>query len=355
MTQSAAAHLPPLTTFAIGSAPFTDPDEALNLMARSLDVPTSPQLVRLSPWEDMLLGAVHGLPGLTVDAAARRIVASTEGRELALAEFYERFLAGERDFLALGPESSAGFSAFLRRAAADPSFGPVALKSQVVGPLTFGQAVKDEAGRSLVDDPALLEAVALALGGKAAWEAERLRALGRAPVIFFDEPGLSGFGSAFSTLSRETVVSALGAAVTEARRGGPVLVGCHVCGNTDWGLLTEVGLDVMNFDAYEHLETVCLYPREIKAFLEGGGVLAWGLVPTTSFSDRLDARVLSDLARRGWAALAAKGLDLELVQARTWLTSACGLGGLSPEQAGGILTVLPKVAQELRSDLKNSA
>jgi hypothetical protein len=316
-------------------------------MAEFLDVPASPQMVRLSPWEDMILGATRGLPGLRVDVAARSVTAPSKGREEAMTEFYERQLAGDSDFLALGPESSLGFTPFLERAALDPNFGRDYLKVQVVGPLTFGQSVKVDGDRALVDEPDVLEAIAVALGGKAAWAAGRVRALGRRPIVFFDEPGLSGYGSAFSTLGRDAVLSALSAAAAEARRLGPVLVGCHVCGNTDWGLLTEAGLDVINFDAYDHLRAVCLYPRELGAFLEKGGALAWGVVPTTEFSAEIEAQDLAEMTRRGWAELAGKGLDLELLKARTLLTSACGLGTLSPEKARGVLGLLPKVAEAL--------
>jgi hypothetical protein len=200
----------------------------------------------------------------------------------------------------------------------------------------------------LADDPGLLELCALAMGGKAAWSAGKIRETGRTPIVFLDEPGLTGYGSAFSTLTPETVVTTLTSAVEAARASGPVLVGCHVCGNTDWGLLTKVGLDIINFDAFEFLETVCLYPKELKGFLEGGGLLAWGVVPTRDFDGQVSAEALAAIVRQGWANLAAKGLDLELLKSGTLLTSACGLGRLSLEQARGITRILPEVASRLK-------
>ncbi|MDR1309573.1 MAG: hypothetical protein LBL95_06720 [Deltaproteobacteria bacterium] len=338
-----AARPAPLSTLAIGSVPYVDAGQALDLMAETLDIPASPQMVRVSPWEDMILGALSGMPAARVDAD-RNVSIALEGREEALAGFYEGYFSGDLEFLALGEKAGQGFEAFMARAAEDPGFGPVFLKSQVVGPLTFGQSVKVEGGQALLDDPSLLEAASLAIGGKAAWLAKRIREAGRRPIVFIDEPGLTGYGSAFSTLGPDTVLRSLGSAVEAARAGGEVLVGCHVCGNTDWGLLSQAGLDIINFDAYEYMGTVCLYPKELAAFLEGGGLLAFGVVPTREFSGDVTAQALADLVRAGWAGLSAKGLDRDLLAERTLLTSACGLGSLRPEAATAILGMLPRVA-----------
>ncbi|NIN66688.1 MAG: hypothetical protein GTO63_18770, partial [Anaerolineae bacterium] len=54
------------------------------------------------------------------------------------------------------------------------------------------------------------------------------------------------------------------------------LAGVHCEANTDWSLLMETDLDLLNFDAYEHMQALALYPAELRAFLERGGVLAWG-------------------------------------------------------------------------------
>ncbi|MDR0354692.1 MAG: hypothetical protein LBJ64_03005 [Deltaproteobacteria bacterium] len=338
----------PLSTLAIGSVPFDRTDEALDLMAENLDIPASPQMVALSPWEDMIFGALSGLPSLAIDEKNRSVVALQEGREEGMAEFYEKYYSGDLDFLALDERSSIGFSAFLARAEKSASFGSSFLKTQVVGPITLAQSVKAEGGAgSVLNDPSLLELFSLAMGGKAAWLAARLRALGREPIVFIDEPGLTGYGSAFSTLSAEIVLKSMEGAIEAARAGGRVLLGCHVCGNTDWGLLAKTGLDILNFDAYEYMETICLYPREMKEFLDKGGFLAFGVAPTREFAPSMSAADLADVVLRGWRSLAAKGLDPVLLRGRTLLTSACGLGSLSREQARGVMGILPEIKARL--------
>jgi hypothetical protein len=332
---------------AIGSFPFDDPSRALDLMGANLDIPAAPQMVRLDPYEDMLLGATSGIPFLAVDPDTRAISVPAAGREEALASFYEKFYAGDLSFLARGPRSSLGFDAFGERARRDAKFGPFFLKTQVVGPLTFGQSVRVEGAFFLVDDPTLQEAAAAALGGKIAHEASLIRDWGRSPVAFLDEPGLSGYGSAFSTLSAERVLGTLRAATAAARSLGPLLVGVHVCGNTDWGLLAQADVDVVNCDAWGYMESVSLYPKELRAFLERGGYLAWGVIPSQGFEESLTPAILAGRLKAGFELLGRRGLEPELLAQRALVASSCGLGSLSAPVAQKILELSPRVQEEL--------
>ena len=338
----------PFSTTAIGSVPYADAEEAVRAMA-DLDIPAYPQMVKISPWDDMFLGATAGLPALIVDREAQTVRAKRSNRENDLADFYAKFMSGERDFLALAPEARLGFDPFMAFAAGDRSYGPDFLKAQVIGPLTFGQMVMLEDERNaLVDDPELLEAMALALGGKAAWEARHIRDLGRTPVIFIDEPGLASFGSAFSTLTADTVIKTMGAACEVVRADGPVFIGCHICGNTDWSMMMETGLDIVNFDAYEIMEQFSLYPRQLRAFLEKGGYVAWGIVPSLGYSMDLTAGFLAGKLDEGWRALDKKGVPRELLASRSIITTACGLGMLPPDLALAATRMKTAVADKMR-------
>ncbi len=337
----------PFSTTAIGSVPYLDPALAVESMA-GLDIPAYPQMVKVSPWEDMFLGALDGLPALKVDREKQTVRAKRQDRENDLADFYAEFMAGGRDFLALSPEAGGGWEAFLKRAAEDPAYGPDFLKVQVVGPLTFSQMVlMEDEKSSMVDDPELLEAMALALGGKAAWEAGRVRALGRTPVVFIDEPGLVSFGSAFSTLTADTVIRTLGSACEVVRADGPALIGCHICGNTDWAMMMETGLDILNFDAFEIMEQFSLFPGRLKAFLEKGGLVAWGIVPSQGFSGDLTPEFLAAKLDEGWKALDKKGVPRELLASRSLIATACGLGMLPPDLAMAATKMLTAVSREM--------
>jgi len=190
--------------------PFASAAEAAVLILKYLpEVPFWPQMVRLGFQEDMVAQGVRGLPGLRRDDAARLVVVDpAQPRELALAEFYEAVWLDELSPFALEPQEAQGFYALCRQVA-DAVHSPTALKGQVVGPVTFAGIVKDASGKPILYDRELTQAVSLGLARKAAWQAAKFRELGKEAVVFFDEPILTGFGSAFFPVSREEVVAML--------------------------------------------------------------------------------------------------------------------------------------------------
>jgi hypothetical protein len=343
--------LPPLTTAGIGSVPFSTAAEALDLMAQTCpDLPYWPQLSRVRFREDMVFQAVDGLPLLRIDEDGRRVVVTDGPREEALTGFYERFLAGDLESFAVPREAGEGFGQMLERARQDPAFGPRFLKAQLIGPVSFGSSIRTPDGKNLIDDPELGDTVVKGLAAKAAWLAGKIRETGRIPVVFIDEPGLTGFGSAFSTLSRERVIGMLGEMAEFIRSQGEVILGSHVCGNTDWDMMTRTGLDILHFDAYDYLDPFLLYPESIRRFLEQGGTVAWGVVPTLKYNGRQRADELAQRLRDGWKALEDKGVDKALIRARSLVSSACGLGAVSEEYARAIMRLIPEVAARMADE-----
>ena len=70
------------------------------------------------------------------------------------------------------------------------------------------------------------------------------------------------------------------------------LAAIHVCANTDWSLILNSAVDIVNFDAYAYTESIGLYATVLSAFLKRGGTLAWGLVPSLHQERRPDAEAL---------------------------------------------------------------
>jgi methionine synthase II (cobalamin-independent) len=342
-------NLAPLAATGIGSVPYEDPQEAVALVLDHLpEMPFWPQLVRLGFREEMVAQGAGGLPGLKIDLEARQVLLDPEAsRELALAQFYEMVWGGELEAFALASEEAQGFYGLMEQTRAR-SNGPLALKGQVVGPVTFAGMVKDGSGKPILYDRELTQAVSQGLARKAAWQAEQFRQAGCEAVVFFDEPILTGFGSAFLPISREEVSSMLTETIEAAKEVGPVTVGVHCCGNTDWGLLLETPLDILSFDSYGFFDHFLLYDQALTAFFRRGGMVAWGLVPTgeelsQETGESLWLRFNSQVER-----LAELGLEVREVLQHSLLTPACGLGYLSPEEATRGLKLLEEMAQRAR-------
>ncbi len=338
---------PSFTATAIGSLPHRDAEEACALTLRHLtEAPAWPQLPRRDFRENMYAQYSEGLPGVVVDPAGRRVFCDT-GRDL-LAEMEEvlrAYLEDDLEWAAVSEDYASGLYALRRRVAAEGRRYPL-LKGQVTGPVSFGLAVLDRGKRPILYDDQMAEVMVKLLNLKARWMEGFLRNTGACEevLIFLDEPYLVSVGSALVSVGRDQVVDSIRGCV----EGLGCLTGAHCCGNTDWTLLFRAGLDVVSFDAYGYMDSLALYPEELNRFLEGGGILAWGLVPNTA---AVDGEEVEDLVRRfeeGVTLLASRGVDEDLLRERVMITPSCGLEGVSEERAERAYRLAAEVSAALR-------
>jgi len=331
----------------IGTLPHRDPEAAVaDVLARLEDMPYWPQLPQRDPGEDMNPQYAPALAPLVVAASGSREVRAFGdlSREEALAAFYERLLAGPLESFDLEPTMAAGYFAFLQAIEQAPAGSYPWLKGHVTGPITMGLSVTGPDGKALLYDDEAAEALARGLGAAAAAQAQRLAGLGRPVMIFFDEPALSGFGSAFTPVSREKVLALLGASFEEACGRADMVIGVHCCGNTDWSLLVDAGADVLNLDSEGFGRHLLLYPESVRTLLERGGAVAWGAVPTAEYKGNETAKGLWAALHELLKAMEDKGLPHELLASQALVTPACGMGTLSEDQSRAILDLTAQVS-----------
>jgi hypothetical protein len=125
----------------------------------------------------------------------------------------------------------------------------------------------------------------------------------------------------------------------------------HCCGNTDWSVILSTSLDMLSFDAYHFTETLALYPGEVKSFLDRGGILAWGIVPSEEgILANVNADDLVSRLLRGIDLLAGKGVPFDAIARQSLVTPSCGLASLpSPDSAQSALRVLAQVSAQMQS------
>jgi hypothetical protein len=348
--------LPQCRPLLIGSLPVADHNEALDLVLAA--TPEIPLWVQLPVFreEGMVPQFMAGMPGLVREEDRFRVDGGSDAFEDELTRFYEDYLqaAGDEAALltsrfALAPDVARGFHVFMDRASrlAPP---PLAVKGQVTGPVTFGLGLKDHQARPVFYDLHTRDAAVKLLALKAAWQVVRLKSLGVPVIVFVDEPALAGYGSSeLISISGEEITAALGE-VFEAIHQAGGLAGIHVCANTDWGLLLETSVDVVNFDAYGYAERFLLYADQVNAFLARGGLVAWGIIPTGP-ADVIDGETVDSLVGR-WnelrAAAETAGIDVERLRQQSFITPSCGTGSLSVDHARKVLDLTREVSQVVR-------
>jgi len=337
------ALFPGLAT-AIGSLPHQDMDAALDLVLENVpDCPHWPQLQSLRYTEKMEIQPVDGLPGIRHNPEKKSVYVDTEGGAEELAEFYEKAVSaeesGDLSEFAISPEYGQGIHAFKERLEGLGKKLPL-VKAQLIGPFSFGFSITDQDKRAILFDPTWADVAMRVLALKSLWQIKLLEEHADGVVFFLDEPMLSAYGStAMLTVSREEVITRLNQVIDPLKEAGAI-VGTHCCGNSDWGLVMESNLDMLNFDVFNYGSTLGIYKDETNAFLKRGGWIAAGVVPTAESIDNEDEGSLSKKLSEWIEELAKAGIDRDLLKSQVVITPACGCGTLSVEQTEKIYRIL---------------
>jgi len=324
----------------VGSLPHVDPEEACSIVMKYLpDIPAWPQLPKRSPKENMCVQFSEGFPGVVINGDKLHIEPPADF-DTKLEQIYIDSEEGNFTKYGVSPEYATGLHSFLSSAKR-----PDLVKGQVTGPITWGLTVTNQAGLGILYDDTLAEVAAKFLRLKASWQENFLRQISRNTIVFVDEPYLVSLGSVFTPIPEEKVPSLL----QEVLEGIKGTKGLHCCGNTNWPVLLSMPIDILSFDAYNYASSLSAYPSEVKAFLERGGAIAWGIVPNDEEAlAKESVASLHDRLGEAMAPFTRDGLSFNQVVEQGLLTPSCGLAGLSPEAANQTLELLADLSQYLR-------
>lgn len=335
---------------AIGSLPYTDTSVACRKVFELFkDIPFWPQLVKRRFLENMYAQFSEGFPGLVINEDRRTMfVDISKDISGQVQNVYERFLSNDVESFFISSEYANGlygFSALLQDAAL--GFKPTFLKGQITGPISFGLTVTDEKKRAILYNTELKEVLIKTLAMKARWQIRKLKDAHSQIIIFVDEPYLVSIGSSYVSLNREEALSNLKEIIDAIHQEG-ALCGIHCCGNTDWGFVLGTDIDILSFDAYDYFDTLLLYTNELKNFFDRGGVLAWGLVPSSSQILNVNVKMLSERFNKSILMFQQKKFDTEMVKDRVIITPSCGCGSLEVEIAEDVLLKTVELSNTLR-------
>jgi hypothetical protein len=329
----------PFSTTGIGSLPHRDPHQAASLSLETLDIPFWPQLPQVSFREAMVPQYSEGMPSVKVDPNRQTIW--VERNEEEITRFHETTTEDSR--IAISEDYAKGLYTFLELVKGR-RFD--ALKGHITGPLTFTLGLMDAAGKPIYYDEELREIGLMLLKAKARWQIDILGKFAKKVVIFIDEPVLSALGGTsymgVSTGETERLLKETAGAV----RAGGGIAGIHCCGRADWPMVLQSGVDIMNFDAYGFGDTLTIYPGETREFLEKGGILAWGIVPTTEDIGKEDEQSVLRIFRNRLETL-GREVPEDLLLRNIMLTPSCGTGSRSVEETLKVFQLLIRLKEAL--------
>jgi hypothetical protein len=302
--------LDPGMATAVGSLPHRDAHEAASLVLQCLpEFPAAPQLPCRDARENMLAQWLVGVPGVTI---------GTDGTYRVAADLDPRLSVDAH----IDADAHGGLVAFVEAVQSSPR-PPKAVKAQVTGPLTLGTALMRAGVEPLR---------AFAVGARVArdWAVAVEDYFGAALpdselVLFFDEPALIEWHGDDGPLEREFATDLLSAALAACT----CTSGVHVCGAGAVSVALAAGPEIVHVDvgAVSIEDSIA-----IARFLEGGGWIAWGAVPTHGPIGEHPSplwKVLLDV----WCELTKRGCDPVRLRRQALVAPACGLAGHGASQA----------------------
>ena len=336
---------------AIGSLPHAAAEDAVKVVLANIpDAPIWPQLPANGMNEQMEVQYSEGMPDVVIDREKQRMyIDTTDQNFAALGAFMEKFAMEDVDAFAISPEFSKGIYAMEAALKASGTSRPFA-KVQTTGPVSFGLTIVDENKRAIYYNEIYKDAVTKALAMKCRWQIRKFKPYADGIICFIDEPILSAFGSStYVSVSRDDVIASLKEVIDAVHEEG-ALAGIHCCGNTEWSILIDAGVDIVNFDAFDFGDTIALYPDAVKKHLEAGKYLAWGVVPTNS--EKIQTQTVESLIAKfdeGVDNLAkAAGISRELIIDQAFITPSCGTGSLPVADAELVFKLLGETSKALQ-------
>jgi hypothetical protein len=317
--------LPSGAPVGIGSLPFRDPQRAAAFVISELaELPTIPTLPKRSPAEAMVAQAVIGIPGITVGQYGSLAVDLTKIDPLAPVE------------TPLDPIAFAGLLAFLD--AADPARTD-RVKWQIVGPLTLGLTLV----RAGVPVNVAFDVSVRAVRSHIQSIHERVDAVlpGVQQVVFIDEPMFTDVQDPSFPLAPGVAIDFVSGTLAAVEEFG--ISGVHCCGHGDWDSILAAGPGVLSVPASMDLTSSS---GRLAAFLDDGGWIAWGVVPTDGPIPTSSNRPWRDL-NAVWQSLSRGGCDLDRLQSQSLLSPACGLFTHAESVASRVFRILRELSDRL--------
>jgi hypothetical protein len=307
--------LPNCQTTAMGIMPHTEIERAL-VVALSLDIPFWPQLPKVSYFEDMYVQALENFPGVRIDIANQKILFELSRFYEELPSYFEK--ADDPQTFRLTKEFSLVYHRFLEKDLTHYA----AIRGQMISPISLGLKVVDEDQKPIIYHDEVREMLFDFIQKKVNLQYQELKTKNPNAFVWIDDPGLELIFTAFSGYNEGQAKRDLDRFLEGLE--GPR--GIHLCAKPDWDFLLKSKLDFLSFDSFSCGAVIVNYPS-LGEFLERGGVVSWGIVPT--YTELLKEETVDSLIKRleaFWEDLYRKGVDTERLLHQSLLAPAtCNL------------------------------
>ena len=314
------------TASGIGSLPHRNAREAAEFALRiTPELPCIPTLPKLSPAEGMIAQAVVGIRGISVGQYGSLLVDADriDPDEMVTTDFDHGAYTGLRAFL----EVAHGYE------------GPI--KWQFTGPVTLGLALL----RAGVPARLAFEVAKKTVRTHVANIHQLLQSTfpQSLQVVFIDEPDLALLMDESFPIAPEPAVDLISGALAIIEGGATM--GLHSCSSVDPSILTAAGPAILSLPVSSRLVD---HAGALSEFLDRGGVIAWGVVPTNGPVMASAERSWKRLASL-WCELVQAGCDAMRLRQQSLVTPACGLANHTETTAEIVYAQVRDIGERVRT------
>lgn len=328
----------------LGSLPHSGPAQALALTRRYAgNLLTWPQLPQRSFREQGLVQAAVGFPGLVIDPGRGHVYVDRAIAERGLDRLGLAYLTHDISYVALADEDALGLMELVRQR--DSLRNVLAVKGQLLGPISLAAQLTDERQRPLIYDQMYFEALVQHLHLRAAWQTAMLADLFPTTIMCLDEPLLDAISLSFLPIDMAGACEL----IDEVLSGLGGYRALYVGGVIDWSQALQSTVDMIITDVYHHASALVTAGPALLAFLERGGLVGLGLVPADEeVLTHVTASMLVDRVEVLLNELAAHGITRDQLLRQVVITPDNMLGRLSVELAERALQLLADTSRLLR-------
>ncbi len=330
-------------TTAMGIMPHTDVNKALNL-ALSLDIPYWPQLPKVNFFEDMYAQVSEHFPGIILEPEKREVSFSLDRFYEDLEEFLQRY--DDEKYFRLSPDYSVVFHRFLEEDLSSYKY----IRGQSIGPVSYGLKILDENKKPMIYYEEVRQTVFDFVAKKLQAQLNEMSEAHPGAFVWVDEPGLEMIFMAITGYTSERAREDY--RLFLEKFPGPT--GVHLCGNPDWSFLLQMELDVLSLDVLARGHIFSRYTEEIRAFLDRGGIISWGITPTlTEEYEQENVQSMIDNLNGLWSSLGRSGVPRRQILKQAWLAPArcCLVNQDGEETVARSFRMLQEVADHFKRDL----
>lgn len=214
----------------------------------------------------------------------------------------------------------------------------VFFKSQIAGPLALFGGRHADADADAKAEPGMTD-----WNRHARSQIRQIRKHGYRPILMLDEPTLPSHA--------RNGLGDLTTAVRQVQEEG-ALAGVHCCNRISPQILAETGADIIHFDAIHYPSLLIPSKKPLQDFLRGGGVIAWGIVPT---AEPVEAQQLARIEKGFLSVIQSMeglGLPVSKILSQSMIAPVCGTGLLKPAEALKILRATSDISKRIKSRYK---